>query len=128
MVEPRGGGVLPNLTVNCHPFDFTSTWYLLGTVSYLIMTLRNTSGKFSLPTFGRRNTSGDGPSSPSATRTNGNGYYDDDGYSPGKERDRDRDGTGAGGLDALGKKLAKGIAHQSLLPGLGNRDLRALQE
>lgn len=88
------------------------------------MSLRNASGKFSMPTFGRKNTV-DGPSSPSATRQNATGYYDDD-YSPGK--DRDRDGSGGVRFDELGRKLGKTIAHQSLLPSLGNRELRSLQE
>ncbi len=93
-----------------------------------IMTLRNTSGKFSLPTFGRKNTS-DGPSSPSA-KTNGRDYYDDDGYSPGREaRNRDsRAGNAGAQLDAFGKKVVQSLAHQSLLPALANRDLRSLQE
>ena len=89
------------------------------------MTLRNSSGKFSLPSFARRNTAGEPPSSPS--HTNGTGVYDDDGNSPGRERDSSGGGVG-GGFDGFGRKLGKSIAHQSLLPGLGNRDLRALQE
>lgn len=87
------------------------------------MTLRNTSGKFSLAHFGRKASGAghDGPSS--ADRTNG--HYSDDPGSPVRENGG---GGGGGGLDGLGKKLGKSIAHQSLLPGLGNKEQRVLQE
>ncbi|ORX38258.1 Eisosome component PIL1-domain-containing protein [Kockovaella imperatae] len=84
---------------------------------------RNTSGKFSLGSFGRKVSGlGDGQTSPART-THGGGHnheYSDD-ASPSSG------GAGAG-FDGLGKKLGKSIAHQSLLPGLGNQDLRALQD
>lgn len=98
------------------------------------MTLRSTSGKFSLPSFGRKaSTAQDGPGSP--IRSNGN-QYEDPG-SPGREggfsfgNGNSNGGGGSGGnnaFDGLGKKLGKSIAHQSLLPGLGNKEQRALQE
>jgi hypothetical protein len=37
-------------------------------------------------------------------------------------------GGGPSAFDGLGRKLGKSIAHTSLLPSLGNQDLRALQE
>ena len=52
---------------------------------------------------------------------NGNGNTSDDPGSPGV--------TGGGAtFDGFGKKLGKTFAHQSLLPSLGNKDQRALQE
>lgn len=87
------------------------------------MTLRNSSGKFSLPSFGRK-ASGvhDGPASPS--RPNGNPY--DDPASPGREGNGFSLGNGGG--EGFGRKLGKSIAHQSILPSLGNKEQRALQE
>ncbi|KAK8854570.1 hypothetical protein IAR55_003309 [Kwoniella newhampshirensis] len=91
------------------------------------MTLRNTSGKFSLSNFGRKASGAGEPTSP--TRANGHGggggYGDDEvGASPG------RDGHGGGGVafDGLGRKLKGSLAHQSLVPGFGNKDVRALQD
>ncbi|ORY20374.1 Eisosome component PIL1-domain-containing protein [Naematelia encephala] len=82
------------------------------------MTLRNTSGKFSLPSFGRKASGADGPAT-SPSRGGGNGY-DDDGGSPHRD--------GSSGFSGLGEKLGKSIAHQSLLPVLGNKDMRLLQD
>ncbi|WVQ79699.1 hypothetical protein IAT38_001799 [Cryptococcus sp. DSM 104549] len=86
------------------------------------MSLRNTSGKFSLSSFGRK-VSGvqDPPSSPgnAPATSNGNHTYDDDAGSP----------TNSGsGFDGFGKKLKGSLAHQHLLPALGNKDVRALQD
>ncbi|KAL7422528.1 hypothetical protein Q5752_003176 [Cryptotrichosporon argae] len=91
------------------------------------MTLRNASGKFSLP-FGRKGPN-DAPVSPSSRQPSGTYAADDsDPSSP-----IGNGGSGGGGLntaafDGLGKKIGKSIAHTSLLPGLGNKDLRALQD
>jgi hypothetical protein len=115
--------------------------------------MRSASGhKFSLSAFGRKDKDRVAsessvnayPSSPSAGTgfgTNGNGYaagsittttamgggggvdYNSDGGAPSSP-------TGGPGVtfDGLGRKLGKSIAHQSLLPSLGNKDVRALQE
>ena len=102
------------------------------------MSLRGTSGKFSLPTFGRKHSAD--PNSPSrmqgedfgpASPSRENGYFSGDGGSGGG-------GGGGGGsrvvsggreaLDGFGKNLGKKIAHQSLLPALGNKEARPLQE
>ena len=88
--------------------------------------LRNASGKFSIPSFGRK-VSGvqDTPNSPQRV----NGYIEES--SPPRDSFGSAGGGGAGsglGGDGLGKKLGKSLAHQSLLPSLGNQDLRALQE
>jgi hypothetical protein len=94
---------------------------LLATTSTSIMSMRNTSGKFSIP-FGRK--SDKTPASPTGNGpthgrffSSGGGSGDDD-FGPGGEK-----GNGSGGLN-----LGKRIAHQSLIPGLGNQDLRQLQE
>jgi len=107
------------------------------------MTLRNASGKFSLPSFGRKShhsTNSDGSSSPSRVTSGsypaggggggggGGGPtvsihssgYDGDSLSPG--------GAGGAGLGGIGNKIGKSIAHTRLLPALGNQDLRLLQE
>ncbi|WWC90445.1 uncharacterized protein L201_005380 [Kwoniella dendrophila CBS 6074] len=82
------------------------------------MTLRNTSGKFSLSNFGRKVSGAIEPNSPTrTTNNNGGGYTDDESHG----------GNGAG-FDGLGKKLKGTLAHQSILPGLGNKDMRALQD
>jgi len=85
------------------------------------MSMRNTSGKFTIP-FGRK--SDKTPASPTGNGpthgrffSSGGGSGDDD-FGPGGEK-----GSGSGGLN-----LGKRIAHQSLIPGLGNQDLRQLQE
>jgi hypothetical protein len=85
------------------------------------MSMRNTSGKFTIP-FGRK--SDKTPASPTGTGpthgrffSSGGGSGDDD-FGPGGEK-----GSGSGGLN-----LGKRIAHQRLIPGLGNQDLRQLQE
>lgn len=98
--------------------------------------MRNSSGgKFSLGSaFGRRadrqpSYSGNDfaqPSSPQHnTNTHGNSGIsgNDEPGSPGVRES----GTGPT-FDGLGKKLGKTFAHQSLLPALGNKDQRALQE
>ncbi|RSH85634.1 hypothetical protein EHS25_003774 [Saitozyma podzolica] len=119
--------------------------------------MRSASGhKFSLSAFGRKDKDRVAsessvnayPSSPSAGAgfgTNGNGYA---AGSPttatatatamggtGGGVDYNSDGapsspTGGPGVtfDGLGRKLGKSIAHQSLLPSLGNKDVRALQD
>ncbi|WWD19293.1 hypothetical protein CI109_103751 [Kwoniella shandongensis] len=88
------------------------------------MTLRNTSGKFSLSNFGRKVSGVGEPTSPTRTNGHSGGYGDDDvAASPG------RDGHGGGvAFDGLGRKLKGSLAHQSLLPALGNKDVRALQD
>ncbi|KAK4689622.1 hypothetical protein P7C73_g485, partial [Tremellales sp. Uapishka_1] len=85
------------------------------------MTLRNTSGKFSLPSFGRK-ASGqlNEPDSPSR-------HYGDDDYYSSHNRESSG-GQGGSPFDGFGKKLGKSLAHTSLLPALGNKDLRALQD
>ncbi|OCF32639.1 hypothetical protein I316_05560 [Kwoniella heveanensis BCC8398] len=99
------------------------------------MSLRGASGKFSLSNFTRK-ASGTGPASTNPNNhpsepnspTRGNGAYTDD-DSP--VRDTHGGGGGGGGgvaFDGLGKKLKGSFAHQSLLPGLGNKDMRALQD
>jgi hypothetical protein len=86
------------------------------------MSMRNTSGKFSIP-FGRK--SEKTPASPTGNGpthgrffSSGGGSGDDD-FGPGGQTG----GSGSGGLN-----LGKRIAHQSLIPGLGNQELRQLQE
>lgn len=85
------------------------------------MSMRNTSGKFTIP-FGRKSDNktpasptGTGPTHGRFFSTGGSG---DDDFGPGGEK-----GSGSGGLN-----LGKRIAHQRLIPGLGNQDLRQLQE
>ncbi|OCF57747.1 hypothetical protein L486_05212 [Kwoniella mangroviensis CBS 10435] len=91
------------------------------------MTLRNTSGKFSLSNFGRKVSGAVEPNSPTRTSNHNqhaSGYTDDE--SPYRET---HGGSGNGaGFDGLGKKLKGTLAHQSILPGLGNKDMRALQD
>lgn len=120
------------------------------------MTFRNTSGKFSLSGFGRRQPSySGGPESPGlggptgggggGTGVNGSpgGNADSNGGSGfmssftnfGQAGNDDREdasprvegGGGGGGGPGLGWTLGKKIAHQSLLPALGNQELRSLQ-
>ena len=86
------------------------------------MGMRNTSGKFSIP-FGRK--SDKTPASPTGNGpthgrffSSGGGSGDDD-FGPGGQTG----GSGSGGLN-----LGKRFAHQSLIPGLGNQELRQLQE
>ena len=95
--------------------------------------LRNASAKFSLANLGRKVS--DSPNSPGRWNNN-----NDSDLSPPRGADTSGGSLGPNGpgggpaekggiaLDAFGKKLGKSIAHQSLLPGLGNQDLRALQE
>jgi len=96
------------------------------------MSLRGPSGKFSLAHFGRKASGAhnDGTS-------NGNGYGNDYPDSPTREGGSGfMSGGGGGGsggngsnpLDGIGKKLGKSLAHQSLVPGLGNKEQRTLQE
>ncbi|WVQ95191.1 hypothetical protein IAU59_002285 [Kwoniella sp. CBS 9459] len=98
------------------------------------MSLRGPSGKFSLSNFSRK-VSGAGPASTNNSNNNnhsepssptrGNGAYTDE-ESPVRES---HGGSGGGvAFDGLGKKLKGSFAHQSLLPALGNKDLRALQD
>lgn len=100
------------------------------------MALRSASGKFGLPSFGRRRgsdsqpqsrivsgaapTSGDNESLASPTAGNSN-FAPTHAHTPSS-------GGGSGTLGGIGNKLGKKVAHTSLLPALGNQDLRALQE
>nr|ODN91970.1 hypothetical protein L203_01226 [Cryptococcus depauperatus CBS 7841] len=80
------------------------------------MTLRNASGKFSLSGLGRKVSGIDHPPSPGRE------------YGTGTDEDSTvRDHHGAA-FDGLGKKLKGSLAHQNLLPQLGHKDLRALQD
>lgn len=76
------------------------------------MTLRNTSGKFNIPGFGRKNS--EGPTSPA--RASGSESPSGHGREP------------SGSFAGLGNKLGKTIAHQSIIPSLGNQENRLLQE
>jgi hypothetical protein len=108
------------------------------------MTFRNTSGKFSLSSFGRRQPSySGGPESPGVgssgngvgSNSNPNGNGREGGFSfPhfGQAGNDDREdfsprADGGAGGPGLGWTLGKKIAHQSLLPALGNQDLKSLQ-
>ena len=90
------------------------------------MSMRGPSGKFSLANFGRKASgthdgvqNGYGSEMPeSPTREGGSGFMSGGGGG----------GNGSSPLDGLGKKLGKSLAHQSLLPGLGNKEQRSLQE
>ena len=100
---------------------YIQTQHTILCYSSTAMGMRNTSGKFTIP-FGRK--SDKTPASPTGTGpthgrffSSGGGSGDDD-FGPGGEK-----GSGSGGLN-----LGKRIAHQSLIPGLGNQDLRQLQE
>ncbi|EIW68385.1 hypothetical protein TREMEDRAFT_74265 [Tremella mesenterica DSM 1558] len=92
------------------------------------MSLRGASGKFSLPSFGRKNT-GTEPTSPSREYGNDSDFSP---ASPTRENGHSAGGGGGGGglvgMDNFGRSLGKKIAHQSLLPALGNKDQRALQD
>jgi hypothetical protein len=79
------------------------------------MSLRGPSGKFSLANFGRKASGTGGNDGPS------NGFAHESPDSPTRE-------TGSNSLDGFGKKLGKSLAHNSLLPGLGNKEQRTLQE
>lgn len=111
------------------------------------MTLRNASGKFSLPSFGRNKNQSHHESTPSQSRVSSSTYGSGPGAvvtsgesEPSSPRVADSmmsggsgGGLGGGGggpsaFDGIGRKLGKSIAHTSLLPSLGNQDLRALQE
>jgi len=99
----------------------TLTLFFLPPIN-TIMGMRNTSGKFSIP-FGRK--SDKTPASPTGNGpthgrffSSGGGSGDDD-FGPGGQTG----GSGSGGLN-----LGKRFAHQSLIPGLGNQELRQLQE
>jgi hypothetical protein len=67
--------------------------------------------------------------------SNGNNHHTGQGYSSGHGNGNTSDDPGSPGIsgpgatfDGFGKKLGKTFAHQSLLPSLGNKDQRALQE
>ncbi|KAL1407764.1 hypothetical protein Q8F55_007198 [Vanrija albida] len=116
------------------------------------MTLRGASGKFSLPTFGRKSNANDNsPTQGSRIPSNSTPQYAPNPDTTSKlSHGRDSDsiiaphhdfsgvhlGGGGGGangsngssLDGFGKKIGKSIAHTSFLPSLGNQDLRALQD
>lgn len=103
------------------------------------MALRSTSGKFGLPSFGRRRGSDSQPQSRIASGATAPpaaaGGDSEDAqalasptattFSPSHNHTNSSSG---GHLDGLGKKLGKKVAHTSLLPALGNQDLRTLQE
>lgn len=80
------------------------------------MSMRNTSGKFSLSSFGRKVSGMDRPSSPTKDSDS-----NEEGHSPVRE-------SHGVGFDGLGKKLKGSLAHNNLLPALGHKDLRALQD
>lgn len=91
------------------------------------MSMRNTSGKFSIP-FGRKSDS-KGPSSPTTTGPSHGRFFSGSGGGGGGSGDDDFGPSGnSGGVGSGGLNLGKRIAHQSFLPGLGNQDLRQLQE
>jgi hypothetical protein len=104
--------------------------------------MRSASGsKFSLSAFGRRDKDKDhGQRVASESAAYNNNATGGGGYAPSSPVNHagagyNSDGTpssptgGPGAtFDVLGRKLGKTIAHQSLLPGLGNKDIRALQE
>lgn len=103
------------------------------------MALRSTSGKFGLPSFGRRRGSDSQPSSriasgSAAPQGAGSGDNDESLASPTTATgsnfspSHNYSNSTGGHLDGLGKKIGKKVAHTSLLPALGNQDLRALQE
>jgi hypothetical protein len=102
------------------------------------MALRNASSKFSMPSFGRKS---------NANASQPNGINTSAGYDPnaaGASSPRVTSGTygasvhsgddaaggnsGGRGLDGIGRKIGKSIAHTRLIPALGNQDLRLLQE
>lgn len=117
------------------------------------MTLRNASGKFSLP-FGRKasstNPQVDTTISPPESRVTSGTYPTGVGSGGGGDNDSlhsprgtshfsiggtsggggtsSADGGGPNRLDGIGRKLGKSLAHTSLIPALGNQDLRLLQE
>lgn len=104
------------------------------------MALRSTSGKFGLPSFGRRRGSESQPSSRIVSGSAPTGSGDNDSlaspttgqhsnFSPAHGHTHSSGGGGGSGtLGVIGNKLGKKVAHTSLLPALGNQDLRALQE
>lgn len=119
------------------------------------MTLRNASGKFALPSFGRSKNQANHESTPAQSRVSSSTYNsgpaptmtsgDSEPSSPRFAESTRSGSTGGGGMamgggggggggggpsafDGIGRKLGKSIAHTSLLPSLGNQDLRALQE
>ncbi|ODN73025.1 hypothetical protein L202_08420 [Cryptococcus amylolentus CBS 6039] len=82
------------------------------------MSLRGPSGKFSLAGFGRKVSGVDRPSSP--VEHNSSGYED--------ETSPVRESHGGAGFDGFGQKLQGKLAHNRLLPSLGHKDLRLLQD
>ncbi|CAK9782025.1 hypothetical protein CC85DRAFT_330599 [Cutaneotrichosporon oleaginosum] len=117
------------------------------------MTLRNASGKFSLPTFGRSKHNQHHDSAPAQSRVSSSTYNsgppqtltsgESEPSSPRAPESMMSGSTGGGmglggaggaggggpsAFDGIGRKLGKSIAHTSLLPSLGNQDLRALQD
>lgn len=71
--------------------------------------------------FGASNNADQGTTS----RING-AAYNDQPDSPNARLSGGEGGSGGGGVQL--KKLGKTFAHNNLLPGLGNKDLKALQE
>ncbi|WWC63574.1 uncharacterized protein I303_106178 [Kwoniella dejecticola CBS 10117] len=95
------------------------------------MTLRNTSGKFSLSNFGRKVSGAVEPNSPTRSTNNNNNNINTSGgprYSDDESPSRETHSGNGAGFDGFGKKLKGTLAHQSILPGLGNKDMRALQD
>ncbi|WVQ77648.1 hypothetical protein IAR50_007336 [Cryptococcus sp. DSM 104548] len=84
------------------------------------MSLRGASGKFSLAGFGRKVSGVDRPTSPSNAAEHNSSGYDED-SSPVRE-------SHGAGLDGFGQKLQGKLAHNRLLPSLGHKDLRLLQD
>lgn len=98
------------------------------------MALRSTSGKFGLPSFGRRRGSDSQPQSRIVSGAAPPNVDNDSLASPppgsnfSPAHAHSHSGGGSGTLGVIGNKLGKKVAHTSLLPALGNQDLRALQE
>ena len=88
--------------------------------------MRTTSGKFTIP-FGRKSDS-KGPASPTTTGPSHGRFFSGSGGGGGSGDDDFGPGGNGGGSGSGGLNLGKRIAHQSLIPGLGNQDLRQLQE
>ncbi|EKD02677.1 hypothetical protein A1Q2_02907 [Trichosporon asahii var. asahii CBS 8904] len=99
------------------------------------MALRSASGKFGLPSFGRRRGSDSQPQSrivSGAAPTSGDESLasptaGNSNFAP-THAHTHSGGGGSGTLGGIGNKLGKKVAHTSLLPALGNQDLRALQD
>lgn len=94
------------------------------------MTLRNASGKFSLP-FGRKSNDSSQPRQSSSTYSSGGqtqSLAPQDAEPPTSPMAPEPTSAGSAPGEGFGSKLGKKIAHTSLMPSLGNQDLRELQE